>query len=84
MLPPALPISSTGWIGSALSLYVVWKGKRMGADHQILQRMLGNVAVEALVGRVPLAGDLFDTVFKADLRNIGMMEKALASRLGSQ
>lgn len=71
-------------IGTALSLYIVWEGKRMGVDRQTLQRMLGNVVVEAVVGLVPLAGDLFDTVFKADLRNIALMEKALVSRLGSQ
>ncbi|WP_225198360.1 DUF4112 domain-containing protein [Gluconobacter oxydans] len=71
-------------IGTALSLYIVWEGRRMGVDRQTVQRMLGNVAIEAVVGLVPLAGDLFDTVFKADLRNIALIEAALAGRLGVQ
>lgn len=64
-------------IGTVLSLYIVWEGRRMGVDRQTVQRMLGNVAIEAVVGLVPLAGDLFDTVFKADLRNIALIEAAL-------
>lgn len=64
-------------IGTALSLYIVWEGRRMGVGRQTVQRMLGNVAIEAVVGLVPLAGDLFDTVFKADLRNIALIEAAL-------
>jgi hypothetical protein len=32
--------------------------------------MMGNVAVDAMVGVVPLVGDLFDVAFKANRRNL--------------
>jgi hypothetical protein len=32
-----------------------------------------NVAVEALVGSVPIAGDLFDAAWKANQRNVALL-----------
>jgi hypothetical protein len=40
--------------------------------------MLANVAIDALVGTIPLAGDLFDAAFKANLRNRALLERWLA------
>jgi hypothetical protein len=37
--------------------------------------MLGNVAVEAVLGSVPLLGDLFDVVWKANLRNVDIIDR---------
>ena len=36
--------------------------------------MLRNVAVEAVAGVVPIVGDLFDVAFKANLRNLAIIE----------
>jgi hypothetical protein len=41
--------------------------------------MLGNIAVDALVGTVPLIGDVFDFFFKAQTRNLVLLEDWLAS-----
>jgi len=41
--------------------------------------MLGNIALDALVGTVPLIGDLFDFVFKAQTRNLRLLEDWLGS-----
>ena len=35
--------------------------------------MLGNVAVETLVGAIPILGDLFDVVWKANMRNLALL-----------
>jgi hypothetical protein len=37
--------------------------------------MLGNVTVEAVLGVVPLLGDFFDVVWKANLRNIAIIDR---------
>ena len=39
--------------------------------------MLGNVAVDTLVGTVPFLGDLFDVGWKANLRNVALLERYL-------
>ncbi|WP_050801399.1 DUF4112 domain-containing protein [Gluconobacter morbifer] len=67
-------------IGAFLSLYIVWEGYRMGVDRATVRKMVMNVAIELAVGIVPLLGDAFDTVFKADLRNIALIERALVAQ----
>ena len=58
-------------VGSGYILYVAW---RTGAPAPMLRRMLVNVAVDTLVGSVPVVGDLFDAGWKANSRNVGMLE----------
>lgn len=59
----------------ALSAYVILLAWRAGAPTSILLRMLGNVGLDAAVGTVPLLGDLFDVGFKANARNVGLLDR---------
>ena len=59
---------------SAISLLIVHHAWQSGASKLTLARMLGNVGVYFLVGSVPLVGDLFDVVFKANRRNARLLE----------
>jgi hypothetical protein len=61
-------------VGGALSVYIVYSGHRLGASAATLLRMAGNVAVEMVLGAVPLLGDLFDMGFKANQRNVRLLE----------
>jgi hypothetical protein len=63
------------WIGAVLSLYVLSEAARMGLPVAVLARIAGNIAIEALVGAIPLAGDLFDFVWQANMRNLQLVEK---------
>ena len=63
-----------------VSLFIVNEARLMGAPPALLGRMLANVAVEVIGGAVPLLGDLFDVVFKANLRNIALLEAWVAGR----
>lgn len=60
-----------------VSLSIVWQAWRMGVPRVLLMRMIVNVALETLVDTVPLAGDAFDTVFKANMRNVALVERYL-------
>lgn len=57
-----------------VSLYMVWEARRMGAPFSLLARMVGNVAIEVAGGSIPILGDLFDMAFKANLRNLDLLE----------
>ena len=57
-----------------VSLYLIWEARRLGAPNGLLGRMLANVAVEVVGGSVPVIGDLFDMAFKANLRNMDLLE----------
>ncbi|HEY9445795.1 MAG TPA: DUF4112 domain-containing protein [Burkholderiales bacterium] len=60
--------------GVLLSSYIVHEAWRLGAPKSVLIRMWLNVVVEGIVGAVPLLGDLFDAVWKANLRNVALLE----------
>ena len=61
-------------IGGALSLYIILEAHRMGAPGAVLARMGWNVAVDTLVGEIPILGDLFDVGFKSNMRNLALLE----------
>ena len=61
-----------------MSLSLVWEAHKLGAPPALLTRMLGNVAIEVAGGAVPVLGDLFDAAFKANLRNVALVEDWLA------
>jgi hypothetical protein len=48
---------------------------RHGASGMLIVKMLGNVALDALVGTVPLLGDVFDLFYKANVRNLHLMRE---------
>ena len=66
---------------AAISLYIVWEARALGVPQPKLAKMLANVGVEALAGVVPIVGDLFDMTFKANLRNLAIIEEHLGTSL---
>jgi len=67
---------------AAISLYIVYEAYQLGLPKSQLARMLGNVAVETVAGSVPLLGDVFDATFKANLRNIALIDAHIGTLPG--
>jgi hypothetical protein len=63
--------------GALMSAYIVVQAARLGAPASSLVRMLLNVGIEAVVGAIPFAGDLFDAWFKANARNVTLLRQEL-------
>ena len=63
--------------GMLVSLYIVAGARRSGASGATLIRMLLNVGIEAFIGAVPIIGDLFDLAFKANTRNMKILNQQL-------
>lgn len=61
--------------GAALGGWVIMLAAREGAPRAMLLRMLANVGIDTLLGSVPLLGDLFDAGFKANMRNVALLER---------
>ncbi len=59
----------------AVSSYMLWIMARNGASGYVLARMVLNVLIDALIGAIPFVGDLFDFVFKANTRNLRLMQE---------
>jgi hypothetical protein len=60
-----------------VSLYIVAQAWRLGVRKRTLARMIGNIVLDFLVGTMPVAGDLFDFVWKANLRNLRLARQDL-------
>lgn len=63
--------------------YIVLESRRLGAPNSLLARQAANIGIDALVGSVPLVGDLFDVGFKANRRNVALLRAHLERRHGA-
>lgn len=61
--------------GLALSTVVIAQAVRLGAHGATVGRMVLNVALDAVVGTVPVVGWVFDFAFKANTRNVELLER---------
>jgi hypothetical protein len=70
--------------GAALSGFVVLAAIRVGVPAAVLLRMLLNVGIDMAIGAVPLAGDLFDFAWRANARNLALLERTVADPRGAR
>ena len=61
-------------VGGGLSSWILYQAYQQGAPKFILTRMLINIFIDAVVGAIPIFGDIFDFVWKANQRNVALME----------
>ena len=75
LMPGLGDVATTG-----IACYFVYEGKRLGLPRSALLAMAGNVALDLALGVTPILGDLADTWFKANVRNLAIIEKHVAQR----
>jgi Domain of unknown function (DUF4112) len=61
-------------VGAMVGVYALHVARRLRTPAAIQLHMLANIALDALIGTVPLLGDLFDFVFKAQTRNLALLD----------
>lgn len=66
-------------ISAAFALFIILEARGAGASISVILRMLGNVLIDAVAGSVPIIGDLFDAAYKANKRNIDLLDDFLAN-----
>jgi hypothetical protein len=66
-------------IGSIFAGYVVFKSAQMGVPQETLVKMAANIVFDTVAGTVPVAGDLFDVAWKANVKNIELLDAHLGS-----
>ena len=62
-------------VAGLISIYVIAEAARLGVPAATLGRMGLNILLEVVVGTVPMVGDLFDVVWKANARNVALLER---------
>jgi hypothetical protein len=67
------------WVGDLVSplftIALLWQARDVRVPKVVLARMIFNAAVDAVVGAIPFAGDLFDFGWKANQRNMALLER---------
>ncbi|MFC1661264.1 DUF4112 domain-containing protein [Gemmatimonadota bacterium] len=71
-------------VGATFSGWMVVVAARMGATPATLARMLVNLGLDLLSGAVPLLGDIFDIAFKANRRNLRIVEEQVLDPEGAR
>jgi hypothetical protein len=59
--------------GGIVSTYIIWQAARMGVPKVVLMRMGINVVFDAILGTIPVVGDIFDIAFKANRKNVQLL-----------
>lgn len=73
-----LPIGGD-WIGLVMSSYILFHAVKFNLPRSVMVRMVLNVLIDAIVGAIPILGDLFDTTWKANTKNVTLLEAHLKS-----
>ena len=66
-------------ISSIFAGYVVFKSAQMGVPQETLVKMATNIVFDTVAGTVPVAGDLLDVAWKANVKNIDLLDAHLGS-----
>ena len=61
------------FVGLVLSLYVLREARRVGASRKVQTKMIINMLIEFLGGLIPIIGDAFDAIYKANTRNTELL-----------
>jgi hypothetical protein len=64
-------------VGVVFASVILYQAFRLGASKRLLTRMLYNVGVDGLLGAIPLLGDWHDVVWKANVKNVDLLERQL-------
>ena len=69
-------------VSPLFTLGILFQARDLGIPRVVQLRMIFNVAIDVLTGFVPLIGDLFDFAWKANNRNIALLERHLYEEHG--
>ncbi len=62
-------------ISPLFTIALLWQSHDLNLPRVVQLRMLFNVAIDTVVGMVPVAGDLFDFAWKANDMNMALLER---------
>nr|WP_317267180.1 DUF4112 domain-containing protein [Arthrospira sp. SH-MAG29] len=64
-------------LGAVLAGYIVFRSFQLGLPKKLLLIMTYNIVIDTVLGTVPIFGDLFDVLWKANVKNVDILESYL-------
>lgn len=65
-------------VSAGLSAYLIYEAYQSGARKRTLTKMIGNAGLDYVLGSIPVIGTIFDVAYKANNRNLALLQKELA------
>jgi hypothetical protein len=63
------------FVSPLFTIGLLWQARELGIPRVVQLRMIGNVAIDTLIGIVPMIGDLFDVAWRANDRNMALLDR---------
>jgi hypothetical protein len=67
-------------ISGLVSSYLIWEARQLGASRWLIARMMGNTLLDTTIGAIPLVGDAFDLLFRANMKNMALLRRHMEKR----
>jgi uncharacterized protein DUF4112 len=67
-------------LSQVIATYIIWEARQLGVSKLVLWRMVANTLIDTAVGSVPLVGDAFDVAFRANMKNLRLLQRHLEKR----
>jgi hypothetical protein len=67
-------------LAGLMSTYLIWEAKQLGAPRWLIARMLANAFLDTAIGAVPVVGDAFDVLFRANMKNMALLRRYLEKK----
>ena len=67
-------------VSGVISSYLIWEARQLGAPKWLIARMMANTLLDTTVGAIPVLGDAFDVMFRANMKNMGLLRRHMEKR----
>jgi hypothetical protein len=67
-------------ISGLVSSYLIWEARQLGAPRWLIARMMANTLLDTTIGAIPLVGDAFDLMFRANMKNMALLRRHMEKR----
>jgi hypothetical protein len=67
-------------ISGVISSYLIWEARQLGAPKWLIARMMANTLLDTTVGAIPVVGDAFDMMFRANMKNMALLRRHMHKR----
>lgn len=78
-----LPVGGD-FIGILMSVYILFQAIQFKLPKKTLAKMIFNIVIDGAVGSIPILGDIFDTTWKANTKNVNLLEAHLREPIQSR
>lgn len=67
-------------LSGLISTYMIWEARQLGAPRWLIARMLANTLLDTTIGAVPVLGDAFDVMFRANMKNMALLRRHMEKK----